>query len=105
MELLRPQRRQTTQGTVKVNMQSQLNSLKPAALILLLLAGAFLASCGGSKANVRKDDSAGAAQPVVEVTTAAAIKRDLPRFFEATGSLAGDEQTDVAPQTSGKVVA
>jgi hypothetical protein len=24
----------------------------------------------------------------VEVTTAAAIKRDLPRFFEATGSLA-----------------
>ena len=42
---------------------------------------------------------------VVEVTTAAAIKRDLPRFFEATGSLAGDQQTDVAPQTSGKVVA
>jgi RND family efflux transporter MFP subunit len=39
------------------------------------------------------------------VTTAAAIKRDLPRFFEATGSLAGDEQTDVAPQTAGKVVA
>ncbi|HEY3582588.1 MAG TPA: efflux RND transporter periplasmic adaptor subunit, partial [Pyrinomonadaceae bacterium] len=36
---------------------------------------------------------------------AAAIKRDLPRFFEATGSLAGDEQTDVAPQTAGKVVA
>ena len=45
-------------------------------------------------------------QPVaVEVTTAAAIKRELPRFFEATGSLAGDQQTDVAPQTSGKVVA
>ena len=87
-------------------MQSQLNFLKPAALILLLLAvRAFLASCGGSKANVRKDESAGATQPVVEVTTAAAIKRDLPRFFEATGSLAGDEQTDVAPQTSGKVVA
>src|SRR5205085_3158467 len=87
-------------------MQSQLNFFKSAALILLLLAvGAFLASCGGSKANVRKDESAGTAQPVVEVTTAAAIKRDLPRFFEATGSLAGDEQTDVAPQTSGKVVA
>jgi len=40
----------------------------------------------------------------VEVTTAAAIMRDVPGFFEATGSLAGDEQTDVAPQTSGKVV-
>jgi len=87
-------------------MQSQVKFLKSAALILLLLAvGAFLASCGGSKANVRKEDPATSQPVVVEVTTAAAIKRDLPRFFEATGSLAGDEQTDVAPQTSGKVVA
>jgi len=87
-------------------MQSQVNFWKSAALILLLLAvGAFLASCGGSKANVRKEESTAAQPMVVEVTTAAAIKRDLPRFFEATGSLAGDEQTDVAPQTSGKVVA
>ena len=106
MESLRPQRRQTTQGTVKDNMQSQINFLKSTALILLLLAvGAFLASCGRSKANVRQEEPAAAQTAVVEVTTAAAIKRDLPRFFEATGSLAGDEQTDVAPQTSGKVVA
>jgi RND family efflux transporter MFP subunit len=80
------------------------------ALILLLAlvaAGAFVASCRGSKANVRKEEPNGNTQPVaVEgVTTAAAIKRELPRFFEATGSLAGDQQTDVAPQTSGKVVA
>lgn len=78
-----------------------------AVLILLLVAvGAFIASCGGSKANSRSEETPANAQPVVvEVTTAAAIKRDLPRFFEATGSLAGDQQTDVAPQTSGKVVA
>ena len=77
------------------------------ALILVLVAvSAFVASCGGSKANVRKEESAANTEPTaVEVTTAAAIKRDLPRFFEATGSLAGDQQTDVAPQTSGKVVA
>ena len=75
-------------------------------LLLLVAVGAFLASCGGSKANVRKDESSANTEPVaIEVTTAAAIKRDLPRFFEATGSLAGDQQTDVAPQTSGKVVA
>jgi len=75
-------------------------------LLLLVAVGAFLASCGGSKANVRKDESTANTEPVaIEVTTAAAIKRDLPRFFEATGSLAGDQQTDVAPQTSGKVVA
>lgn len=87
-------------------MQAQSN-LKLVVLLLLLVGpGAFIASCGGSKANVRKDETAANAQPeVVDVTTAAAIKRDLPRFFEATGSLAGDQQTDVAPQTSGKVVA
>jgi len=86
-------------------MQSQ-GKLKFVVLLLLLLAtGVFVASCGGSKANVRKDENANTDPAVVEVTTAAAIKRELPRFFEATGSLAGDEQTDVAPQTAGKVVA
>ena len=82
--------------------------LKILILLLVLAATAvFAASCGGSKANVRKDESNANTQPaIVEgVTTAAAVKRELPRFFEATGSLAGDQQTDVAPQTSGKVVA
>lgn len=74
--------------------------------LLILAASTLLTSCGGSRANATKDDAAATNQPVaVEVTTAAAIKRELPRFFEATGSLAGDQQTDVAPQTSGKVVA
>jgi RND family efflux transporter MFP subunit len=74
-------------------------------MLLLIVGGVFVTSCRGSKANVRTEETAAAAPPVAEVTTAAAIKRDLPRFFEATGSLAGDEQTDVAPQTAGKVVA
>jgi multidrug efflux pump subunit AcrA (membrane-fusion protein) len=39
------------------------------------------------------------------VTTAPAIVRQLPRFIEATGSLAADEQTDVAPPVAGRVVA
>ena len=74
-------------------------------LVLLSVAG-LIAACGGSKANVRKDDKGAAAPPpAIDVSTAEAITRQLPRFFEATGSLAGDEQTDVAPQTSGKVVA
>jgi membrane fusion protein, multidrug efflux system len=81
-------------------------NLKSAILLLLLVAvGAFIAACGGSKANVRKEEAANTPPPAVDVTTATAIRRDLPRFFEATGSLAGDQQTDVAPQTSGKVVA
>jgi multidrug efflux pump subunit AcrA (membrane-fusion protein) len=78
-----------------------------AGLALLLIGVISLdISCGGSKANVRNDAPGAASSPAtVDVTTAAAIMRDLPRFFEATGSLAGDEQTDVASQTSGKVVA
>jgi len=87
-------------------MQASVNLKLVVLTLLLVVVGVFVASCGGSKANVRKEEPAANTQPVaVEVTTATAIKRDLPRFFEATGSLAGDAQTDVAPQTAGKVVA
>ena len=65
----------------------------------------FAISCGGSKANVRTDAATPAVPAAVEVTTAPAILRELPRFFEATGSLAGDQQTDVAPSIAGKVTA
>jgi multidrug efflux pump subunit AcrA (membrane-fusion protein) len=79
--------------------------LQLAGLLLLFVATALFAiACRGSKANVRNENADPATPKPVEVTSATAIKRDLPRFFEATGSLAGDQQTDVAPQTSGKVV-
>jgi multidrug efflux pump subunit AcrA (membrane-fusion protein) len=72
---------------------------------VIVVMAIFAVACGGSKANSRNEEAAKSAAPVVDVTTAAAITRDLPRFFEATGSLAGDEQTDVAPSIAGKVVA
>ncbi|MBA2702972.1 MAG: efflux RND transporter periplasmic adaptor subunit [Blastocatellia bacterium] len=72
---------------------------------LMALALLFATACGGSKANVRQEQ-ANAAQPAaVDVTTAPAIVRELPQYFEANGSLTGDEQTDVAPSMAGKVVA
>ena len=74
-------------------------------ILLLVVTGVFVASCGGSKANVRKEEPTANEPAAVPITSAAAIERELPRFFEATGSLAGDQQTDVAPQTSGKVIA
>jgi len=85
--------------------------LTPRPLQLLAVAAIFstlmwAVSCGGSKANVRKDETNSSAQPAaVDVATAPAIMRELPQFFEATGSLTGDQQTDVAPQVAGKVVA
>ncbi|HEX8423399.1 MAG TPA: efflux RND transporter periplasmic adaptor subunit [Pyrinomonadaceae bacterium] len=76
-------------------------------VILLLAALSLLASaCGKSSADAKNKGAAANATPeVVQVSTAAAITRELPRYVEATGSLAADEQTDVAPTVAGRVVA
>lgn len=85
--------------------------ISPSNIRVLVLAAIVVAlsmlaiSCSGSKANVRNEASAVNPPAAIEVTTAPAIMRELPRFFEATGSLAGDQQTDVAPSIAGKVVA
>src|SRR3712207_865135 len=82
---------------------------KTLAVVLSVAAlGGVFASCGGSRAQNSKNANASATMPAapqaVDVTSAPSIMRDLPRFVEATGSLAGDEQTDVAPQVGGRVV-
>jgi RND family efflux transporter MFP subunit len=63
----------------------------------------FLASCGGSKAQVNINVNAGQ-KTNVEVTSTQAVVRQIPTYFEATGSLASDAQTDVAPTVGGKIV-
>src|SRR5438105_4418758 len=90
------------------------------ALAAVVLAAA-LAGAGGGRSE-SKADAAGAggdakggrgrapaaseaAQPVVAVTTAKAVAREVPSYIQATGSLIADESSDVAPQTSGQVVA
>ncbi len=81
----------------------------PSVALLLVLALSLLASgCGRSAESKNKQDAAAAANAtpeVVQVSTAAAILRELPRYTEATGSLAADEQTDVASNVSGRVAA
>lgn len=79
------------------------------ALVIATVSLAALA-CGGSKAQSNKQGGAGGASasptPVaIDVTTVQAVTRQLPRFIEATGSLAADEQTDVAPAVAGKIIA
>jgi multidrug efflux pump subunit AcrA (membrane-fusion protein) len=72
----------------------------------LLCAAVLASACGGSRGQGKSAGAAAQATPeAVQVTTAAAIVRDLPRYIEATGSLAADEQTDVAPTVAGRVVA
>jgi multidrug efflux pump subunit AcrA (membrane-fusion protein) len=88
---------------------------------MLILAAALLsAGCGRteSKADAAKtpgDGKGGAGRggatkgseapaPPVAVTTAKAVARDVPSYFQATGSLLAQETSDVASQTSGQVI-
>jgi len=82
---------------------------RPITVILLLLLvsfGAGLTGCSRSKGQPNSNGpKAGATPAAIVVSVTPAVVRQLPRFFEASGSLAPNEQTDVAAETSGKVVA
>ncbi len=81
--------------------------LKLTILVLLAVAaGSGLIACNRSKGQPNNAGASGSPTPAaIEVSAAPAVLRQLPRFFEATGSLAPNQQTDVAAETSGKVVA
>ena len=90
--------------------------IRAAALVGFVLVVALLgAACGRSesRANARGNTSVATtttttttetAAPVA-VTTAKVVAREVPSFIQATGSLIANETSDVAPQTSGQVVA
>jgi multidrug efflux pump subunit AcrA (membrane-fusion protein) len=74
-------------------------------LSMAAVAAGALSACKRSNGQTNAAASASPTPPVVEVSTMAAVVRQLPQYFEATGSLAANQQTDVAPETSGKVAA
>ena len=59
-------------------------------------------ACSGSNAANANNTSTETA--IVDVTTAHAVVMPIPAYIEATGNLASDAQTDVAPAIAGKVV-
>ncbi len=66
-----------------------------------VLAAALSVACG-AKTNVNVN---AANQPtIVDVTTAQAVMKQIPTYFEATGNLASDAATDVAPNVAGKIL-
>lgn len=70
-----------------------------------VLAASIAASGCGRGANTNVNVNVQQQQPTtVDVKTAQAVTRQIPTYFEATGNLASDAQTDVAPAISGKVV-
>src|SRR5256714_4150291 len=83
-----------------------------AALMGCALAVSFVgAACNRSESKVKAKETtkvetktAETATPIA-VTTTTAVTREVPSYIQATGSLSADESSDVAPQTSGQVIA
>ena len=61
-----------------------------------------LSGCGSRAANT--NSNTGAQPTVVDVAATQAIVQPIPTYFEATGNLASDAATDVAPAVGGKIV-
>lgn len=73
-------------------------------IIFAAIAGclALIAAGCGSRADSAVN-GANSEPEVVNITATQAIVREIPSYFEATGNLASDEQTDVAPAIAGKI--
>lgn len=71
-----------------------------AAAVMLFGAGLMSGCSSGNSATA----NANTEPVVVDVTTAAAVIKPIPTYIEATGNLASDASTDVAPNISGKIV-
>src|SRR5260221_720371 len=82
-------------------------SLKLTILVLLIGAVAIgFAACSRSKGQDNNANASASPTPAaISVNATAAVSRQLPRYFEANGSLAPNEQADVGAETSGKVAA
>lgn len=84
------------------------NNLKT---LICLVVFAFCLSCSGSRAENQPGangaNSRGEAkdnEAPVSIAVGKAFAREIPAFIQATGSLAADETSDVAPKAAGKVV-
>lgn len=83
---------------------------RPVKLIFGVLSvvalGTVLTACNRSKAQANNAGAPASPTPAaISVSTTSAVMRQLPRYFEANGSLAANQQSDIAAETSGKVAA
>src|SRR5688572_14122165 len=73
--------------------------------VLVLMSAVAAAACGsakGASSSTAKPESSPAAVPV---SVAVAVEQPIARFIRVTGTLAAEEQADVAAETQGRVVA
>lgn len=75
--------------------------IKRSFFALTIIASLIATGCG-SGSDAANTNTAAATS--VEVTTAQATLQQIPTYIEATGNLASDAQSDVAPAVGGKIV-
>jgi RND family efflux transporter MFP subunit len=76
---------------------------KTAFILLSAALLTFISACSGSSAKNNTNANT-APKENIAVTTTQAVVRQIPTYFEATGNLASDAQTDVASTVGGKIV-
>jgi RND family efflux transporter MFP subunit len=70
--------------------------------VFILLISMLSAGCRGSASEATSSSASTAA---ITVATATAVERPLTRFIRVTGTLAAEDQADVAAETQGRVIA
>ena len=81
-------------------------------IIFVFIAVSWLSvACGGNSSSAankkegNRESQATKSENPIQVTTTKVIVREVPAYIQSTGSLISDEISDVAPQTSGQIVA
>ena len=74
-------------------------------LPLALVSASILTLTAGCRGTTGEAKSSAGSAAAIPVATAAAIEQPLARFIRVTGTLAAEEQADVAAETQGRVVA
>ena len=84
----------------------QTNNIYKYAFIvsIFIFSGVLFSACRGSKAETEVNVNAQQTSGPIAVTTTQAVVQQIPTYFEATGTLASDAQTDVAPAVGGKII-
>ncbi len=77
----------------------------PTLFVSVLALSASLAVLGGCRREAALDAAKAQRPPLVPVRTAMVIGQDEPVTLQATGSFVADEDSDVAPDASGRVMA
>lgn len=73
-------------------------------IVLTTFLSLFIAACGSSSASNENTNAESKETQVITVDTTVAKIEQIPTYFEATGTLASDAESDVAPTVSGKIV-